>query len=68
MWVAAGVLFVTLGGVRLDDDNRIDLIEGAIPYRVVGRGRPFTFNLDSSMAISRGGALLQTEPVQGTVA
>jgi ABC-type polysaccharide/polyol phosphate transport system ATPase subunit len=55
MWLAAGDFFVTLGAAHLHDGTKIDFVEDAIQFRVVGAGGIFTtslVNLDSEMVLS----------------
>ena len=55
MWLADGEYFVTLGAAHLDDGRKIDFVEDAIQFHVLGPGRIFTtslVNLDSSLTIS----------------
>jgi hypothetical protein len=55
MWLADGDYFVTLGAAHVADGTKIDFIEDAIQFRVVGPGRIFTtslVNLDSHFSIS----------------
>ena len=55
MWLAAGDFFVTLGAAHLDDGKKIDFIEDAIQFRVIGPGGIFTtsvVNLESTLNIS----------------
>jgi len=45
MWLAAGDYFVTLGAAHLANGEKIDFIEDAIGFRVVGPGNIFTTSL-----------------------
>ena len=45
MWLAAGDYFVTLGIARLHDGEKIDFIEDAIGFRVIGPDNIFTTSL-----------------------
>ncbi len=45
MWLAAGDYFVTIGAAHSEDGNKIDFIEVAIEFRVVGPGNIFTTSL-----------------------
>jgi hypothetical protein len=54
MWLAAGDFFVTLGAAHLHDGTKIDFVEDAIQFRVVGAEGTFTtsvVNLESSLVI-----------------
>jgi ABC-type polysaccharide/polyol phosphate transport system ATPase subunit len=54
MWLAAGDFFVTLGAAHLHDGTKIDFVEDAIQFRVVGAEGIFTtslVNLESEMMI-----------------
>ncbi|MCZ7559483.1 MAG: ABC transporter ATP-binding protein [Burkholderiaceae bacterium] len=42
MWLAAGDYFVTLGAAHLGDGGKIDFVEDAIGFRVLGPGNIFT--------------------------
>lgn len=42
MWLAAGDYFVTLGAAHLGDGEKIDFVEDAISFRVLGPGNIFT--------------------------
>jgi ABC-type polysaccharide/polyol phosphate transport system ATPase subunit len=56
MWLADGDYFVTLGAAHVADGAKIDFIEDAIQFRVVGPGGIFTtsvVNLDSCFSIAR---------------
>ena len=55
MWLAAGDFSVTLGAAHLHDGTKIDFMEGAIQFRVIGPEGIFTtslVNLQSTMVIS----------------
>lgn len=55
MWLSAGDFFVTLGAAHLHDGTKIDFVEDAIQFRVVGAEGIFTtslVNLGSSFTIS----------------
>jgi ABC-type polysaccharide/polyol phosphate transport system ATPase subunit len=55
MWLAAGDFFVTLGAAHLHDGTKIDFIEDAIQFRVIGAEGIFTtslVNLESSFVIA----------------
>ena len=57
MWLAAGDYFVTLGAAHLDDGRKIDFIEDAIEFQVVGPGGIFTnsvVNLQISLKVNPG--------------
>jgi len=45
MWLSAGDYFVTLGAAHLEDGNKIDFIEDAIAFRVIGPGNIFTTSI-----------------------
>lgn len=54
MWLAAGDYFVTLGVAKRDDGQKVDFIEDAISFRVVGPGNIFTtsiVNLQTQLSI-----------------
>lgn len=54
MWLAAGDFFVTLGAAHLQDGTKIDFIEDAIQFRVIGAEGIFTtslVNLESDLTI-----------------
>lgn len=56
MWLAAGDYFVTLGAAHLEDGEKIDFVEDAIEFRVLGPGNIFTtsfVNLQTTLDISR---------------
>ncbi|MCK1422386.1 ABC transporter ATP-binding protein [Bradyrhizobium sp. 182] len=55
MWLAAGDFFLTLGAAHLHDGAKIDFVEDAIQFRVVGTHGAFTtalVNLESEIVIS----------------
>lgn len=55
MWLAAGDFFLTLGAAHLHDGAKIDFVEDAIQFRVVGTQGAFTtalVNLESEIVIS----------------
>ncbi|MCK1416298.1 ABC transporter ATP-binding protein [Bradyrhizobium sp. CW4] len=55
MWLAAGDFFLTLGAAHLHDGKKIDFVEDAIQFRVVGAKGAFTtslVNLESEVVIS----------------
>lgn len=55
MWLAAGDFFLTLGAAHLHDGAKIDFVEDAIQFRVVGTKGAFTtalVNLESEIVIS----------------
>jgi ABC-type polysaccharide/polyol phosphate transport system ATPase subunit len=54
MWLASGDFFVTLGVAHLHDGTKIDFVEDAIQFRVVGAEGIFTtslVNLESNLVI-----------------
>lgn len=54
MWLAAGDFFVTLGAAHLEDGTKIDFVEDALQFRVVGAEGVFTtslVNLESNFVI-----------------
>ncbi|MBR1301749.1 ABC transporter ATP-binding protein [Bradyrhizobium sp. AUGA SZCCT0042] len=54
MWLAAGDFFVTLGAAHLHDGTKIDFIEDAVQFRVVGAEGIFAtslVNLESDLVI-----------------
>lgn len=54
MWLAAGDYFVTLGVAKRDDGQKVDFIEDAISFRVLGPGNIFTtsiVNLQTQLSI-----------------
>ncbi len=54
MWLAAGDYFVTLGAAHLRDGQKIDFVEDAIEFRVLGPGNIFTtsvINLQTQLEI-----------------
>lgn len=56
MWLAAGDYFVTLGVAHQFDGNKIDFVEDAIEFSVVGPGNIFTtstVNLQACLNIAR---------------
>ncbi|CAM5771652.1 Wzt carbohydrate-binding domain-containing protein [Bosea minatitlanensis] len=65
MWLAAGDYFVTLGAARLADGTKIDFIEDALQFRVVGTTGIFTtsiVNLDSTLAVVAASTMDQGKP------
>lgn len=57
MWLSAGDYFITLGAAHLEDGVKIDFIEDAIGFKVLGPGNVFTtsvVNLESQFEITCG--------------
>lgn len=55
MWLAAGDYFVTLGAAHVGDGTKIDFVEDAIGFRVIGPGNIFTtstVNLQTELKIA----------------
>jgi ABC-type polysaccharide/polyol phosphate transport system ATPase subunit len=70
MWLAAGDFFVTLGAAHLDDGMKIDFIEDAIQFRIIGPVGIFTtslVNLESTMMISPARSSESADPVSGAI-
>lgn len=58
MWLAAGNYFVTLGAAHLDDGRKVDFIEDAIEFQVIGPVGIFTnsiVNLQVNLKITSDG-------------
>jgi hypothetical protein len=53
MWLAAGDYFVTLGAAHLDEGTKIDFIEDAIEFRVVGPHGIFTTSVVNLQTVFR---------------
>jgi lipopolysaccharide transport system ATP-binding protein len=70
MWLAAGDFFVTLGAAHRDDGTKIDFIEDAIQFRVVGPEGIFTtslVNLESTLLISTENCGDGADPMSGAI-
>jgi hypothetical protein len=68
MWLADGDYFVTLGAAHVEDGGKIDFIEDAVQFRVVGPGGIFTtslVNLDSHFSISTSQGAETSAALQG---
>jgi lipopolysaccharide transport system ATP-binding protein len=51
MWLAAGDYFINLGAGHLEDGSKIDFIEDAIEFTVLGPGNIFTTSVVNLQAV-----------------